>query len=111
MQFGSRVGPVEWEIHSLRLKNGCAQDDKRRLIVKLPPPLSSSIIVGIAEAGVADARGIIGGRRDRLKDDRGLREVENVREIIGWNIGIAQRRQIKSSLNKFQDASKIMCDM
>jgi hypothetical protein len=39
VQFGLRVGPVEWEIpstslragSSLRLKNGSAQDDKRVL--------------------------------------------------------------------------------
>src|SRR5580658_10665710 len=43
VQFGLRVGPVECEIpsaslragSSLRLKNGCAQDDSRPVIAKL----------------------------------------------------------------------------
>jgi hypothetical protein len=43
VQFGSRAGPVEREIpsaslragSSLRLKNGSAQDDSHRVIVKL----------------------------------------------------------------------------
>jgi hypothetical protein len=37
VQFGLRVGPVKREIPSLRLKNGSAQDDNRRGIVKLHP--------------------------------------------------------------------------
>src|SRR5579863_8668535 len=47
-------------------------------------------------------------RRDRVEFVGPLVEVKTIRKVVGWRVGITQRSQCKSLLDKFQDASEIM---
>src|SRR5580693_7105 len=61
--------------------------------------------LGVEEVSGAERRG------NCLEGKGRLGEVETIGKIVSRNVGVAERRQVKSLFNVFQNAAKVVCGM
>ena len=67
------------------------------------------VIIGVdGRTLVVEEVGGIEGRGNCLKRDGRLGEGETIRKVVGRSVGVAQRGQVESGLDEFEDASEIV---